>query len=146
MPSPPGRQRPTFVLTIRQPWAWAIIYAGKNIENRSWKPNRPCRVLVHAGKVFEPQGLASLRQLRKLGVITVPVPRRYPSGVIIGAVDVTSWDHDDDRNDWAAPGYWHWNLANPVPASRVIAVTGAPTFFRPPLDWRRSFPSLEDTA
>ncbi|MCC6538545.1 MAG: ASCH domain-containing protein [Bryobacterales bacterium] len=24
------------VLTIRHPWAWAILHAGKNIENRSW--------------------------------------------------------------------------------------------------------------
>jgi hypothetical protein len=23
------------VLTIRQPWAWAIIYGGKDVENRS---------------------------------------------------------------------------------------------------------------
>ena len=23
-------------LTIKQPWAWAIIHAGKDIENRDW--------------------------------------------------------------------------------------------------------------
>ena len=23
-------------LSIRQPWAWAIIHAGKDIENRCW--------------------------------------------------------------------------------------------------------------
>jgi hypothetical protein len=24
-------------LSIRQPWAWAILHAGKDIENRDWK-------------------------------------------------------------------------------------------------------------
>jgi hypothetical protein len=23
-------------LSVRQPWAWAIIYALKNVENRGW--------------------------------------------------------------------------------------------------------------
>lgn len=23
-------------LSIRQPWAWAILHAGKDIENRDW--------------------------------------------------------------------------------------------------------------
>lgn len=26
-----------FALSVRQPWAWAIIFAGKDIENRSWQ-------------------------------------------------------------------------------------------------------------
>jgi len=25
-------------LTIRQPWAHAILHAGKHVENRSWRP------------------------------------------------------------------------------------------------------------
>jgi hypothetical protein len=24
------------VLTVRQPWAWAIIHGGKDAENRNW--------------------------------------------------------------------------------------------------------------
>lgn len=27
---------PPLALSIRQPWAWAILCAGKDIENRSW--------------------------------------------------------------------------------------------------------------
>jgi hypothetical protein len=30
-------------LSIRQPWAWAILHAGKDIENRDWKPGNPAR-------------------------------------------------------------------------------------------------------
>ena len=24
------------VLAIRQPWAWAMVYAGKDVENHRW--------------------------------------------------------------------------------------------------------------
>ncbi len=38
-------------LSIRQPWAWAILHAGKRIENRDW---RGCYyrgpLLIHAAK------------------------------------------------------------------------------------------------
>lgn len=37
-------------LSIRQPWAWLILHAGKDIENRSWATKFRGRVLVHAAK------------------------------------------------------------------------------------------------
>ena len=37
-------------LSIRQPWSWAILHAGKDIENRSWRTGFRGRVLIHAGK------------------------------------------------------------------------------------------------
>jgi hypothetical protein len=37
-------------LSIRQPWAWAILHAGKDIENRDWHTNFRGHVLIHAGK------------------------------------------------------------------------------------------------
>jgi hypothetical protein len=50
------------VLSIRQPWAWLIIHAGKDIENREWGRKYPALqrarylaatrdfFLIHAGK------------------------------------------------------------------------------------------------
>lgn len=35
-------------LSIRNPWAWLIINAGKDIENRSWPTKFRGRFLVHA--------------------------------------------------------------------------------------------------
>lgn len=40
-------------LAIRQPWAWAILHAGKDVENRDWKEWNPGlkyrgRFLIHA--------------------------------------------------------------------------------------------------
>jgi hypothetical protein len=41
-------------LSIRQPWAWAILRAGKRIENRSWPTRFRGPVLIHAG-VYKPK-------------------------------------------------------------------------------------------
>jgi hypothetical protein len=46
---------PQLALSVRQPWAWAIIHAGKDIENRSWQAvnhglRRRGRIAVHASK------------------------------------------------------------------------------------------------
>jgi hypothetical protein len=40
-------------LSIHQPWAWAILNLGKNVENRSWHPPHPMLgepFLIHASK------------------------------------------------------------------------------------------------
>jgi len=41
-------------LTLRQPWAWAIVHGQKRIENRPWKPWRDIigqRIAIHAGLI-----------------------------------------------------------------------------------------------
>ena len=38
------------VLTIRQPWAWLILHAGKNIENRPWSTRYRGEFLIHVAK------------------------------------------------------------------------------------------------
>jgi len=35
-------------ITVRQPWAHAIIHFGKDIENRSWPTNHRGRIAIHA--------------------------------------------------------------------------------------------------
>ena len=37
-------------LSVRQPWAWLIVYGGKDIENRSWRTPYRGPLLIHAGK------------------------------------------------------------------------------------------------
>ncbi len=51
-------------ISIRQPWAWAIVTGRKPIENRSLRfPRRKGWVLIHAGKVSEPVDLGQPNQL-----------------------------------------------------------------------------------
>jgi hypothetical protein len=69
-------------LTVRQPWAWAIIHAGKDIENRSWT-NRHATgtIAVHAGSGLDPLDRLP-RGAKRPGVDDLV------RGAIIGVVDV----------------------------------------------------------
>jgi len=37
-------------ISIRQPWAWLILHAGKDIENRTWATTYRGPILIHAAK------------------------------------------------------------------------------------------------
>ena len=43
------------ILTVRQPWAWAIVHGGKTVENRSRNIAGEYRgpVAIHAGLVYD---------------------------------------------------------------------------------------------
>lgn len=42
------------VLSIRQPWAWLILHARKDVENRTWATKFKGRFLIHAGAGMTP--------------------------------------------------------------------------------------------
>jgi hypothetical protein len=39
-------------LSVRQPWAWMIIHADKDVENRDWPTKVRGRILIHAEKTM----------------------------------------------------------------------------------------------
>lgn len=85
---------PTLALSVRQPWAWAIIYAGKDIENRTWQAvnhglRQRGRVAIHASKGMGRDEYDDARgfMLATLG-IRCPPPCGLHRGVIIGSVEV----------------------------------------------------------
>jgi hypothetical protein len=47
-------------ITSQQPWAWAIIHGGKDIENRTtigtWRPAIGQRIAIHAGQRWSDRG------------------------------------------------------------------------------------------
>jgi ASCH domain len=69
-------------LTARQPWAWAIIHGGKDIENRSWTNKYAAgTIAVHAGSGLDPLN-ALPRGAKK------PRADELVHSAIIGVVDV----------------------------------------------------------
>lgn len=94
-------------LTIRQPWAWAIIFAGKDVENRSWSPNYRGALLIHAGAAYETEADATVRSItgRK-------VPDGLLHGAIIGEVELVDVIKGA-KSPWAQSGKYHWVLKNP---------------------------------
>lgn len=78
-------------LSIKQPWAWAIIHGGKDIENRLWKSDFRGRFLVHASKSFDMEGYQFMQEnQRRLGIERLPQlsDKAFPMGGIIGSVEM----------------------------------------------------------
>jgi hypothetical protein len=95
---------PEFALSIRQPWAWAVIHAGKDIENRSWKPGNPGLkfrgpVAIHAAQgMTEDEYLYDWRDIRYIAKNAGKPPEEWPwapaardlnYGGIVGVATIT---------------------------------------------------------
>lgn len=99
---------PISALSVRQPWAWAIIHAGKDIENRGyvaiWKGNmKPKRIAIHASKgMTRDEYEFSAMFMEKLGVICPPAIELKRGG-IIGSVDVTAIVNKSSSGWWMGP-------------------------------------------
>lgn len=84
---------PALALSVRQPWAWAIVHGGKDIENRSWRSDNPGmkfrgRFCVHAavGMTRDEYQDAELT-MAMLGV-ECPPPAELQRGGIVGVATV----------------------------------------------------------
>lgn len=138
----PMQDLPEIALSIRQPWAWAVVAGFKRIENRSAGSIRSggmiCRrIAVHAA--------AGLKQAEydwgawRLGEhgVACPRPEALVRGAIIGAVDVVDIVSESD-SEWfggqmglvlenaqmcdpvpsgGALGYFRWSPAGAVAPS-----------------------------
>lgn len=84
---------PQLALSVRQPWAWAIIHAGKDIENRSWQAvNRGLefrgRVAIHAAKGMTRAEYDDAADFMETLHVVCPLPADLFRGGIIGSVDI----------------------------------------------------------
>lgn len=110
-------------LSIRQPWAWAILHAGKNVENRSWK--RPWApeglILLHAsGGCTEVEYQEAARIIERVGLQRPPPLSELQRGGLVGAFRITrAVRHDHPASPWAEPGLVHLHLADVQPVNWV---------------------------
>ena len=100
-------------LSVRQPWAWAIIYALKNIENRGWPINYRGDILIHAAKTCtKKEYQLSIEFCQGIGVI-IPELISLRRGQIIGIVTIVDCKFSQVASGWGMPGQYHWKLENP---------------------------------
>lgn len=134
--TPPNAMLPPLALSVRQPWAWAIIHAGKTIENRSLSAIRsggmaPGPIAIHAASgMREEEYRWAITKLQPRG-ITVPRPDALIRRAIIGHCRVTRIVSSSD-SPWFG-GDHGLELANPMSIPPIPAA-GALGFFR----WRQS--------
>jgi hypothetical protein len=122
---------PPLALSIRQPWAWAIIFAGKDIENRNWKQNylldRRGRVAVHAPHTISQFGYEAARRFMAGMGIECPAAIDLPRAGIIGSVEVV--DVVDESNSRWFFGPRGLVLKDPLPHPFISAL-GALGYFK----------------
>lgn len=97
------------VVTIHQPWAWAIVEGYKDIENRTWPTKYRGKLLIHAGN--SKQSLKPATEFMKKHNIIVPSNLVY--GSIIGEVELVYCVRNSD-GIWAIDDHWHWVLRNAI--------------------------------
>lgn len=129
---------PDRAISIRQPWAHAIVYLGKTLENRSWghyqnhlKKFRG-EVCIHAstGMTREEYEEASDFMLARCKVVCPPAALLV-RGAIIGTVVITDWVRTSENPWFIGPGALVMEKAEAI---EPIPCAGALGFF----EWKQS--------
>jgi hypothetical protein len=130
-------------LSIRTPWWWYILHAGKDIENRDWPTRVRGRVLIHASKWWVKEDIArddwdAEEMAAKAGSnFLLPDWRKIREccecrGCIVGSVEIVDCVPQSD-SPWFV-GDYGFVLRNPVTFAKPIPYKGALGFFGVPDD------------
>lgn len=121
-------------LTLHRPWDWAIINAGKDVENRDW----PCYlkpgdyIALHAGKTFDHAGYRFIADMcAEVRAPWPPTDEQHRAGFIYGIAQFGGNVQDSD-SPWFF-GDYGWILKNVV-AIEPVACRGAQKLFDLPAD------------
>lgn len=115
-------------LTVQQPWAWAIMQAGKDIENRTTAWTYRGRLAIHAGQRWSDRGR---NVVQDIAGIELPLRIPWTRGAIIGTVDLVGAHPDTGCcRPWGESDYTehggrirhqvvHLELADPRPCTPI---------------------------
>lgn len=122
-------------LSVRQPWAWLILHAGKSLENRTWRTKVRGRVLLHAAKgMARDEWLASMLFAEHIARCDPALLRQadrlsVPRGGIVGSVEIVDCVERSDSS-WYM-GAIGFVLRDPRPMP-FVPCKGALNFFEVP--------------
>lgn len=110
---------PTMAISIRQPWAWAILHLIKDVENRTWTTKFRGPVLIHAGNNTTRSDTQALVDTARpighdLSFWTLRLRTYGLRGGIVGMVTIKDCI-TDSPSPWAEDGRFHWLLADAKP-------------------------------
>jgi hypothetical protein len=121
-------------LTVRQPWASAIAYGSKRVENRTYAFPRGLAglmIAIHAGKGHDPDAALPIG-------CSWPEVKAHPLGAVLAVATVTGhcqpWECDGACSPWAVRGQDHWHLGDVRPLTDPVPCKGALGLWRLPVD------------
>lgn len=124
-------------ISIRQPWAWAILNASKDIENRNWPTRLRGTVAIHAAKGMTRNEYDDFCELRGEIVsagwesdVIVPAYEDLVRGAIVGTVEIVDCVQRSG-SPWFF-GEYGFVLRNPLALVEPIPCRGALGFWDVP--------------
>jgi hypothetical protein len=145
-----------YALTLLQPWAWAVMHAGKTVENRTWVPPAALvgqRFWVHSSKGGSVRAIEHVLEglVKEALISTAPSVRDLPRGAIVGSVRLVDViQYRSARADALVGNPWYagataFILEDPKPLAQVVLATGMRKFWRVPPDVLTILHALEAT-
>jgi hypothetical protein len=120
-------------ISIRPPWAWAILHAKKDVENRTWKTNMRGTVAIHASQTMSRSYYESaVKEIKRLAASAkVPPYEAMVRGAIVGLVDVVGCE-ERTQSKWHVHNHYGFVLANPRALLKAIPCNGRLNFWEVP--------------
>ncbi|MCB1394266.1 ASCH domain-containing protein [Nitrobacter sp.] len=127
-------------ISIRQPWAWAILHAGKDIENRDRRWNLRGRIVVHASATMTRDEIAAIEDITALAGVRPPTVADFRAcgllGALVGTVEIVDCVRDH-------PSRWFFGpfslvlreprpFKTPIPYKGALGVMDVPDGILPP--------------
>ena len=115
-------------ITVRQPWAWAIMHGGKDVENRTRNMAGTYRgpLVIHAGKTHDEDDYYDVQDLLPDGTA---IPDDLALGSAIGVADLVHVHHAfgcaQSCSAWSVADQFHLVLVNQRPFPEPIPYKGA---------------------
>lgn len=114
-------------ISVKQPWAYAIMYLGKDIENRTRHTKIRGTIGIHASKSIDMDAYFDL----KCQGYDLPPFDQLPLGQIIGTVDIVD-SVEDHPSKWKQEYTIGYVLENPRPLELGIPYRGQLSFWNVP--------------
>jgi hypothetical protein len=121
-------------LSIRQPWAWLIMHASKDVENRDWPTHVRGTIAVHASGGMTKREYAEVEDFLadRFPSIVLPPAKELDRGGLIGTVDILDCAAVSS-SPWFF-GKWGFVLRNPV-LRPFVPCRGQLSFFNVDSPW-----------
>ncbi len=127
-------------ISVRQPWAWAILHAGKDIENRDRRWNLRGRVVIHASATMTRAEMLAIDDIASFVGIRPPTVSDFRARCLLGALVGTVEIIDCVRE---YPSRWFFGpfglvlreprpFKTPIPYKGALGVMDVPDGILPP--------------
>jgi hypothetical protein len=119
------------VLSIKQPWAWAVVRGAKRVENRRWRTTHRGPVLIHASAGIS--GQAEFDRLRSTFRLTAPDRVDIERGCIVGVVylvDVVTRKNAKRYGKWFT-GKYGWVFTDAIALRKPVKLKSQLGLYRP---------------